>query len=136
MVLNKDCSQFADDLPMLIESYFPEKALVELMVIDPPYGLNKARWDSAKEAEKWAQSVIPGIITSLQNVEADFLSPTFKIVIFHHIDSDYLWVCLFGVFFPDLGSKFRICSNNKRNIGFRKPSSGSRTRSSLPNPTL
>lgn len=102
VVLNKDSTLFHQDLPVIIDGYMDEKALVELMVIDPPYGLNKASWDGKEEAQEWAQTLIPKIVASLKDVGENFLSPTFKIAIFHHMDSDYLWVCIFVFFFLPL----------------------------------
>ena len=133
VVLNKDSTLFHQDLPVIIDGYMDEKALVELMVIGPPYGLNKASWDGKEEAQEWAQTLIPKIVASLKDVGENFLSPTFKIAIFHHMDSDYLWVCIF-VFFPHIQRIFRNISR-KLEIGFRKPSSGSKIPSSLPNPS-
>lgn len=59
-----DNKEVVKDLSDLMK-YMPENGLVELVVMDPPYGQNKAAWDTTEKAEQWLGKV--------------FLKPSFNI---------------------------------------------------------
>lgn len=93
LLVNKSSECAATLLPDLISGRLPEKSLISLVVIDPPYGLDKAHWDTPEAAEKWASQIIPKFLED--TLKLNCFHEDFKIVIFHHFDTPYLEVCFF-----------------------------------------
>ena len=89
-----DSQNAAHTVPDLLAAHFPNDIKIHLIVIDPPYGTNKAPWDSQEKGREWAEKIIPELVASLTKDFAQYLTPDFKLLIFHQLDNPNFWVCL------------------------------------------
>jgi 16S rRNA G966 N2-methylase RsmD len=90
ILVKSDCMSGDNYLEPLLQGHFPSSATIDLVVIDPPYGLEKADWDSSEDANKWVTENIPRIIDYCTFHER--FDPTVKFLIFHHFDNPHFWV--------------------------------------------
>lgn len=106
ILVKSNCMLGEDYLEPLLQSHFPRSATIDLVVIDPPYGLSKANWDTSEDAQEWVTNNIPKIIDYC-TVHEQF-DPCVKFLIFHHFDNPNFWVCHF---FPSF-SPFQEIAND------------------------
>ncbi len=92
------CETVAQDLESLLER-IGTGARVGLIVIDPPYGLNKADWDTPELAEKFCGVIIPQILKDLTSPDADLgdlFTESYRFLIFNQQDNPALKVLFSG----------------------------------------
>ena len=133
LLVHGDSAEVLPKLENLFQS-LQSNSLIEVVVLDVPYGIGKGPWDTEEMGERWAQRILPKIFKSLLSTEGlRFLSPSCKFVIFHQPDNPNLWVCHLFFFFGSTCRPFRVICNCKSSPS--APLSGPRIPSRVPVPS-
>ena len=82
------------DVPAEIGKIFEQDSLgqVSLVVMDPPYGLEKAEWDTKRNASRFIKN-LQCLLKELAELPDSMMATYWKFVYFGHLDSADFRVC-------------------------------------------